>query len=113
MLNMLRFRDWADYSGAPAIEPPHPFTGEAAYERYIELAMPHVVASGGTVQFAGRCRRLLIGPTDEQWDRVMLVGYDDVRDFIGMARHEAYMATVGHRNAAVSDSRLLPVIPMV
>ena len=52
----------------------------------------------------------LIGPPEERWDLVMLVRHRSVETFVAFASNEAYSAGLGHRLAAISDSRLLPVV---
>ncbi len=110
MLNLLRFRETADYSATPDLSPAEPITGAAAYDTYLREATPFVNAVGARVAFLGDAGHYLIGPTDRRWDRVMLVAYPDVADFLGMARNEDYLATIGHRTAALEDSRLLPIV---
>lgn len=73
MLNLLRFREVADYSATPELAPPTPISGADAYDRYIAHTMPYLTASRGEVLFLGEGGRFLIGPNDESWDRVMLV----------------------------------------
>jgi hypothetical protein len=51
MLNLLRFRQIADYSATPALAPPGPITGAAAYRLYMEHTLPHLEKSGGQVLF--------------------------------------------------------------
>lgn len=51
----------------------------------------------------------LIGPEHEMWDMTMLVRQSSVASFLAFASHEAYLAGIGHRTAAVEDSRLLPL----
>ena len=46
MLNLLRFRDVADYSASPELAPPEPISGAEAYRRYLAAATPFVEASG-------------------------------------------------------------------
>lgn len=110
MLNLLRFRDVADYSATPALAPASPISGAAAYERYIEHTLPHLQASGGDVEFMGEGGSFLIGPSDERWDMVLLVRHTSVQTFIAFASNEAYLDGMGHRLAAISDSRLLPIV---
>lgn len=110
MLNMLRFREVADYSAAPELAPPAPIAGEAAYRRYMEHTMPFLSASGGEVLFYGRGGRFLIGPDDERWDAVMLVRQSSVASFLEFASNRDYLAGMGHRVAALEDSRLLPLV---
>ncbi len=109
MLNLLRFRPIADYRAAPELAPDHPITGRAAYDRYIAHTAPFLTASGGRLLFQGECSTgFFIGPADEIWDYGLLVEHRDQASFLGFATHPGYLAGLGHRRAAVVDSRLLP-----
>jgi uncharacterized protein (DUF1330 family) len=110
MLNLLRFREIADYSATPALAPPSPITGTAAYRLYMEHTLPHLEKSGGEVLFLGQGGSFLIGPTDERWDAAMLVRQSSVDAFMAFASNPEYMAGIGHRLAALEDSRLLPLV---
>jgi uncharacterized protein (DUF1330 family) len=110
MLNLLRFRQVADYSATPALAPATPITGQAAYRRYMELTLPHLEKSGGEVIFLGRGGDFLIGPGDERWDAAMLVRQSSIAAFVAFATNPEYMAGMGHRIAALEDSRLLPLV---
>ncbi|MEN8041506.1 MAG: DUF1330 domain-containing protein [Actinomycetota bacterium] len=109
MLNLLRFRDVADYTATPELEPETPVSGEQAYDTYAELTMPHLAAVGGSPVFMGTGGPFLIGPEDVAWDRVLLVRYPDVQAFLSMTQNPGYLAGAGHRMAALADSRLLPI----
>jgi uncharacterized protein (DUF1330 family) len=109
MLNLLRFRPVADYSASPELVPPEPITGEEAYRRYMEHTEPFLKASGGDVLFTGRGGPFLIGPPEERWDAALLVRQRSVADFISFAQNPEYLAGMGHRQAALDDSRLLPL----
>ena len=110
MLNLLRFRDVADYAATPDLAPVTPISGAAAYELYIEHTLPHLRASGGDVEFMGDGGSFLIGPSNERWDLVLLVRQKSVQSFMSFASNEAYLGGMGHRLAAISDSRLLPIV---
>ncbi len=110
MLNLLRFREVADYSSHPELVPTAPISGRAAYERYVAEAAPHVEAAGTEVTFLGDGGPYLIGPPGDIWDLVMLVRHRSVEEFFAMAQNEAYLAVLGHRAAALEDSRLLPIV---
>lgn len=112
MLNLLRLRDVADYAAAPELAPAQPISGAEAFDRYIAHTRPHLEASGGSLLFLAEGGPFLIGPQTEHWDRVMLVRQRSVQDFIAFAGNAAYLAGIGHRTAAVADSRLLPLIPL-
>lgn len=110
MLNLLRFRQIADYSATPALAPPAPITGAAAYQLYMEHTRPHLERSGGQVMFLGRGGSFLIGPPDERWDAAMLVRQSSLDSFMAFASNPEYLAGMGHRVAALEDSRLLPLV---
>lgn len=110
MLNLLRFRGMADYSIHPELAPASPVTGEAAYRRYMEHTLPFLKASGGEVLFYGQSGAFLVGPSNERWDAVMLVHQSSVASFLAFASNQAYLAGIGHRVAALVDSRLLPMV---
>lgn len=110
MLNLLRFRSVADYSATPALTPPARISGEAAYRIYMEHTLPHLERSGGRVLFFGRGGAFLIGPTEERWDAAMLVEQSSVSAFLEFASNQEYLAGIGHRTAALEDSRLLPLV---
>jgi len=108
MLNLLRFRDIADYSQSPELAPVSAISGEAAFDKYIEHTLPFLQASGGELLFLGDGGRFLIGPETERWDKVMLVRQASVERFMAFNSQQDYLAGIGHRSAAIEDSRLLP-----
>jgi hypothetical protein len=110
MLNLLRFREIADYSATPQLAPALPISGAEAFQRYIDHTLPFLRSSGGDPLFLGRGGGLLIGPQSERWDMVMLVRQHSVESFLAFASHGPYLAGIGHRTAALEDSRLLPLI---
>ena len=110
MLNLLRFRRSADYSATPHLAPRTPISGAAAYQIYVEHTLPFLEKSGGELLFLGRGGSFLIGPSSERWDAVMLVRQRSVGDFMAFALNQEYLAGIGHRLAALEDSRLLPIV---
>jgi uncharacterized protein (DUF1330 family) len=112
MLNLLRFRDIADYSHAPQLAPPEPVTGRQAFDRYVASTLPCLTASGGEIVLMGDGGPFLIGPPDERWDLAMVIRQASVDAFMSFLDDEGYMAGLAHRTAALEDSRLLPLVPM-
>ena len=110
MLNLLRFRSVADYSHSPHLAAGKPISGAEAYERYIAHTMPYLIKSGGALLFSGDGGQFLIGPEHEPWDRALLVRQTSVDSFMAFATDPAYLAGLGHRTAALEDSRLLPLM---
>ncbi len=111
MLNLLRFRDEADYSHAPALAPAQPISGAEAYALYVEGMTPLLEASGGKLLYSGSAYGFLIGPADEYWDAVLLVEQAGKQAFLAFASDPESQAITAHRTAAIADSRLLPTFP--
>ena len=109
MLKLLRFRTVADDAAHPQLAPPAPISGEEAYRRYVAHTAPFLEKSGGEVLFVGHARAFLIGPESERRDAAMRVRQRDAQAFLAFASDPACMAGIGHRVAALEDSRLLPL----
>ncbi len=109
MLNLLRFRPVADYGADPQLAPPTPITGREAYDRYVAHTRPFLEAGGGSIAFAGEGGAPFIGPVAERWDLVLLIAQTDIESFFAFADNPAYLAGLGHRTAALADSRLVPL----
>jgi len=112
MLNLLRFADVADYTGFPELKPSASISGRESYQRYIDHTLPFLRATGGEIEFMGSAGHFFVGPDEEVWDLVMLIRQSSLADFLSFASNEAYLSGVGHRTAALSDSRILPVQPL-
>lgn len=110
MLNLLRFRNVADYSANPELMPNEPISGAEAYQKYIDHTLPFLRKSGGDLIFLGKGGNYIIGPQEEQWDLVMLVRQRSLSDFIAFSKNKGYLSGLGHRTAALKDSRLLPLV---
>jgi len=105
MVNLLRFRQVADYSGT-GIED-EPVGGKEAYDRYGRAVIKLLWREGGQILWSGNVRTSFIAPSYERWDRAVLVYYPSRAAFLRMVGSEEYQRVVGHRMAALEDSRLL------
>ena len=110
MLNLIRFRETADYSATPELMPNRPISGKSAYQLYIDHTLPFLTRSGGEILFMGEAGAFLIGPPGERWDAVLLIRQNSASSFIAFESNKEYMKGIGHRTAALEDSRLLPII---
>jgi uncharacterized protein (DUF1330 family) len=108
MLNLLKFRQIADYSDFEDLKPTHEISGKEAYELYMKLTLPELKKAGSKLIYYGKCQDFLIGPTEEKWDAMLIVEHESAEKFIAFAQNEEYLKTIGHRNAALEDARLLP-----
>ena len=107
MLNLLRYRDTADYSEAPELDPGALVSGREAYQRYSEGVLSILAGLGGGIEALGACHGTLIGPEDEEWDDLVFVRYPGTTTFVQMVSSPEYVAIQGHRTAALADSRLV------
>ena len=109
MLNLLRFKEIADYSQFPDIAPITPITGEEAYQIYIDQTLPFLEKSGGEIMLLGKSEHFFIGPMEEKWDLVMIIKQKSLDSFLSFASDPHYQVVIGHREVAIDDSRLLPI----
>jgi len=112
MLNLLRFREVADYAASPELAPLEPISGREAYQKYIDLTLPFLTKTGGEIVLSGDGGHYLIGPLDERWDLVMLIRQNSLQELLSFSSNEEYQIVLGHRTAALEDSRLLPLVEL-
>ena len=107
MVNLLRYRDQADYGESAATAP---CSGREAYfQRYVP-AFAQVTAGDGIKPFwVGNVLAPLVAPPGEHWDDVAIVEYPNFAVFQRMIESPAYQAEAEpHRRAALADWRLIP-----
>ena len=110
MLNLLRFRDQAEY---PRDHPcaAEELSGAEAYRRYSAESGPVFQRVGGSILWSARPQLVLIGPADERWDAAFVARYPSAGAFLAMVPDRAYRRAVVHRQAAVATSRLIRTAP--
>ncbi len=110
MVNMLKFRDRAEY--------PDDFEGDAdvsgaeAYARYQHVFTVAVAkTSRAEVLYSGPVKQVFIGEegTDAtDWDKMLIVRYPDKSDFLAMMANEQYRTEgLVHRYAGLERTVLL------
>lgn len=104
MLNLLRYREHADYAQHPEQAP---CSGRDAFKRYARQSIACIEDVGGKVLFIGAALGTVIGPDAEQWDEIFLVRYPSHQAFLDMIASNNYRAISFHRSAALQDSRLI------
>ncbi|WP_299375804.1 DUF1330 domain-containing protein [uncultured Tateyamaria sp.] len=110
MLNLVAFRDLANYPGDHTLARDG-LTGAQAYALYGKHSAPVLAAVGGTILWRGGFDTMLIGPENEAWDAVFIARYPSGNAFLAMVTDPAYQAAVVHRQAAVKTSRLIRCRP--
>ena len=106
MLNLIKFRELADY---PAGHPNHGkrLTGREAYAIYAAGFQKLVVDDGAAMVWKAPLECVVTGPLDE-WDEAFVMGYPSSVAFMKMVKNQEYVRDVlPHRSAAVADSRLI------
>ena len=111
MLNLLRFHAEADYAADPGLAGER-CSGRTAFDRYVAHTLPFLRDSGGELLLLADGGPWLIGPPGETWDLAMLVRQASLDSFMAWNSDAAYLAGLGHRTAAVADSRLLPLVAL-
>lgn len=110
MLNLVRFRDLANYPGDHVLARDG-LTGAEAYQLYGKHSAPVLTKVGGSILWRGAFQAMLIGPADEAWDAVFIASYPTAHAFLAMISDPAYKEAVVHRQAAVATSRLIRCAP--
>jgi uncharacterized protein (DUF1330 family) len=105
MLNLVRLRAEARYPDGRRA------TGAEAYAAYGRDSRPVFTRLGGRIVWQGQFELMLIGPSEERWDRCFIAEYPSVAAFVEMIRDPVYREAVKHRQAAVEDSRLIRLAP--
>ncbi len=107
MLNLIRLKEQPGYpDGRKAI-------GAEAYAAYGRGSQSVFARLGGVIIWRGRLEQMLIGPSDEAWDICFIAQYPSVEAFVAMAKDPDYRSAMEHRQAAVADSRLIRLAPMM
>ncbi len=106
MLNLLKFRDVADY---PAGHPNHGkgLTGREAYAIYEQAFQALVADDGAAMIWHAPLECMVTGPEGE-WDAGFAMGYPHSGVFMAMVKNQRYVdEALPHRTAALADSRLI------
>jgi hypothetical protein len=106
MLNLIKFRDLAEY---PEGHPNHGkgLTGREAYAIDLEGFQRVVANDGAAMVWEAPMECVVTGPAGE-WDEAFVMGYPNSGIFMAMVKNEEYIRdVVPHRSAAVADSRLI------
>ncbi|GGZ68406.1 DUF1330 domain-containing protein [Algibacter mikhailovii] len=108
MLNLIKFKDKADYTNLESINLQMNISGEQAYKLYTDNTAEALNKIGSRILFYGKSTGFLIGPESEKWDAILLVEHQSLQKFMEFSQSETYLNNVKHRTAGLEDSRLLP-----
>lgn len=114
MLNLLRFRERADYGGRADAAP---CSGREVYfQRYVpdfNRVAAALGIDGINIFYAGEVVSLPVAPPDEKWDVVAVVEYPNFAAFRRLVESSEYISEAdSHRAAALADWRLIAATKM-
>ncbi|KAB7741304.1 DUF1330 domain-containing protein [Parvibaculum sedimenti] len=105
MLNLLKFRDKAEYKdGRDA----GGLSGQDAYGLYGLVAMEKIKAVGGRFFWGSPSSAPLIGSETDEWDMVAIIRYPSRKAFLEMIAMPDYQAALAHREAGLAWQALIP-----
>lgn len=107
MLNLLKFRERAQYADGRASE----LSGRDAYMLYGAKMQQLVEREGGRMVFSGEIMSLVIGTVEEMWDVAALVEYPSSAAFARIATSSEVAAIGVHRAAGLAGQLLIRVSP--
>ena len=103
MLNLLKFKDRAEYADGRATT----LTGREAYQLYGDRMTAYVTQHGGRILFTGRIGTLAIGAVGEMWDLAALVEYPSAKAFVTIATSPEVQDFGVHRSAGLAGQLLI------
>jgi uncharacterized protein (DUF1330 family) len=106
MVNMVRYRDHADYRGKSEFPP---CSGREAYFQRYAPAFNNVARGEDYGLFwVGNVRGVLVGAEGENWDNIVIVRYSSFAALRRILESSAYEAEAApHRRAALADWRFI------
>jgi uncharacterized protein (DUF1330 family) len=108
MVNLLKFRNRAEYPDDYSGDPPADCSGVDAYQRYGEVAIAHVTKRGGRLVLLSAVDGIVLGAmAQDEWDQVAIVEYPNLEAFIDMGNDPDYLAATVHRTAGLERSAIL------
>ena len=110
MLNLVRFKSFADYPSDHEMFDSD-ISGAEAYAKYGAETAPILARIGASITWRGVFQGTLIGPGDEIWDEIFVARYPSAHAFLEMVTDPVYKLAVVHRQAAVETSRLIRCAP--
>lgn len=107
MLNLLKFRDKAEYKDGRETN----LSGREAYMKYGELMSAFVMARGGRLHFNAAAAAPVIGAVEATWDVVALMEYPSAKAFVEIATSPEVAEFGIHREAGLAGQLLIPCFP--
>lgn len=98
MVNLLKFKDQAEYEDGRATE----LTGREAYQLYGAAVSNLITEYDGEIVFAGDVTFLSLGQVEELWDEVAIAKYPNRGALLAMSTSDEWRAAAVHRAAGLA-----------
>jgi uncharacterized protein (DUF1330 family) len=98
MLNLLKYRDKAEYADGRDTE----LSGRDAYRIYAVGVIDRLAAVKGGIIFSGTVSRLMLGEVEELWDDVAIAMYPSRAAMLEMISSIEYQDIAVHREAGLA-----------
>lgn len=110
MLNLLQYREEADYPGEHE-NAAKGWSGRRAYQEYGQTSGPIFRRVGGSIVWRGAFQTVVTGPEAMHWHDGFIASYPSADAFFEMIKDAEYQKAVVNRTAALADSRLVRFKP--
>ena len=97
MVNLLKFRDKAQYDDSRATD----LTGAQAYDVYSKAVTKLLRSLGGDITFSGDVTWLFLGEVEELWDRVAIARYPNRAAVVELMKSSRMAEIAVHRKAGL------------
>ena len=97
MVNMLKFKDKAEYADGRECA----LSGREAYNIYGKAILKVLPEFGGKLVFVGNTSFLALGQVEELWDEVAIIMYPDRGSLLRMSMSPAWREIAVHREAGL------------
>ena len=98
MVNLLKFKDSADYEDGRPTE----LTGRQAYAIYGAAVSQLIQEYGGEIVFVGDVTFLALGQVEDLWDEVAIASYPNRKALLDMSSSAAWQEAAVHRTAGLA-----------
>ena len=109
MLNLLKFKEKAEYEDGRATE----LSGAEAYAIYGEEVVGHLAKVGGAPMFSAKVERLMLGEVEELWDTAAIAMYPNRAAMAEMISSAEYQASAVHRSAGLAGQLNIELVEPV
>lgn len=106
MVNLLKFREIADYEDADNADAAR-VSGREAYQRYANVALSKIRENGGSIEYLAPSEQCFVGDRTDDWDQVVIVRYSSRAAYLRGFDSPEYQAAIVHRIAGLEKRMLL------